>query len=795
MNSGYDQSQVLRSGSQIRLLTETFQLFDLHARQQGHSVEDVKPWKKSCQWVGAQECFQTWAKASISSTLLISGPERSGKTHLLAHIVQSRSVTQGRPIPYLYYHFNPDMRHEEIFRDLLINLIHQLFMIDESFVCNASICYESSGREILQQLPILWQIFVTILESLRRSSTSESCAILLALDGLHHLDGLSRQDLSAKLDELVSKSRAIDDTLVKPIKILLADREDSNQIFLPLQISQGSFELSLIIQKVFMAQRAALHSALDQIFETPLRNRLKLPLMKKDSEDPITQLLNIAKSDLLWLDLAVQVLRYPGKWYLAFGSSLSTQNLSTRIPLIPQDLPDLVKQSYEGYPLNEKKKIFRWIILSRGVLQQGLLPQLTNPIPEKHPLWPDSSKFHRLRHPDIALYLKSILFQDEIKPDSSLVTEASMAHYNIGKQCFDYLNETRFDCPEFIITTEDVAEMDHVLRTEPFYLYAALNWYRHLKKGMKHILDLQGEIVKFCQIDTTRSRLWFCVYWNYLRIHQSCPTQTTALHVTSIIGLQRLVLRPATGSAISIYDIDARDSSARTALHLAAKLGCSSAVADLLIHDADVKLFDCYGQSPLENACLMGNENTMKLFLRPGQGSIIFGTNTDHVSSARLILKYASAADVKFEGRDALALLKAFKSNDDLEFIQLYQMAIFGSPVDALNDQNIAHVLSQFDSKRWIIGLLHSVENINLQEKDGNRTPLMAAAIAKNYPALTNFLLVKNIDAYVRDADGRTVAHHSAGWAKGLQLLLSKYPDLVNIEDNGKHLKFVLTIY
>ncbi|XP_051784733.1 ankyrin repeat domain-containing protein 7-like [Erpetoichthys calabaricus] len=183
---------------------------------------------------------------------------------------------------------------------------------------------------------------------------------------------------------------------------------------------------------------------------------------------------------------------------------------------------------------------------------------------------------------------------------------------------------------------------------------------------------------------------------------------------------------------LSDIEVNQRDKNNRTALHMAAAKGHVEVIRFLAEHNANLNLWDNYGETPLMTAVTRQKRECAFLLLDLGADTGIVSHHEDTV-----LHHAAAASDIALAAR--LLEIKTMAKNIDFKNRDLY------TPL---------HLAVAWNHKEMVEFLLKMGADIN-SVSVYKRTPLMFAAIY-GYPSIVKLLLQYNAGICVTDVEGMT---------------------------------------
>lgn len=224
-------------------------------------------------------------------------------------------------------------------------------------------------------------------------------------------------------------------------------------------------------------------------------------------------------------------------------------------------------------------------------------------------------------------------------------------------------------------------------------------------------------------------------------------------------------------------EVDAIDSSRKTALHIASGAGHKEIVELLLAHGADVNAGAYYNRTAAEFAMDAHHDEIVRLLVSKGAdiSPLHLAIYLKDEAKARSLIE--AGADVNKRTPYGTSPLQRAV---DAGFKGLAELLIAkGADVNAKDNWDWTPLHSAaYKSKDMVELLLANGANINAKDGDG-RTPLWYAR-KEGYTEIINLLLPARSKVNERDDSGRTALHHAAsnGWEDVTQALLGRGADV-----------------
>ena len=202
-------------------------------------------------------------------------------------------------------------------------------------------------------------------------------------------------------------------------------------------------------------------------------------------------------------------------------------------------------------------------------------------------------------------------------------------------------------------------------------------------------------------------------------------------------------------------DVDARDGSGRTSLHIAADFGHKEIAELLITKGADVNARDEYGDTPLDNV------------------SLLYGVALHYTETADLLRKHGGkrGEELKAEGKPIEPVALAATSKPEPKTVKAPSISIHG----AAEEGNIEAVKQH----------LAAGTDVNTKTANGWTPLLMAISWAQK--EIAELLIAEGANVNAKNDDGETPLHYAAfvGQKEIAELLIAKGADVNAKGDDG----------
>lgn len=363
----------------------------------------------------------------------------------------------------------------------------------------------------------------------------------------------------------------------------------------------------------------------------------------------------------------------------------------------------------------------------------------------------------------------------------------------IAHACLDYLNMAVFQ--ETLCGPNKRSLLRLRLKNYPFLKYAILQSARHIAKSTSK--DDDGRALTFLRSDARNS---FLQALYYLDEEWSIERNATAMHVAAYMGLTHVISE----LVASGEEIDARDAFGATPLMYAAAKGDDGVkgVDCLLAAGADPALSCQLGSTALIRAINAQSDSVVARLVREAD----IGINTvlnDPSGTSEPALVAAFYAD----SRDIFTILLAredinvnIHSSRGYSALQLAAHAGVDWAIRALLSHKDIDIDLETLEDAWTSlfmaassGFTDGVELLlkhgaNLYHLDTDSGTALMRAADNDREEIVDLLLKRGLDAHVPDFLGRTVLHSAAvnmAWGS-LELILNSVPDInINVQGQG----------
>ncbi|KAL8668528.1 MAG: hypothetical protein Q9168_006848 [Polycauliona sp. 1 TL-2023] len=346
-------------------------------------------------------------------------------------------------------------------------------------------------------------------------------------------------------------------------------------------------------------------------------------------------------------------------------------------------------------------------------------------------------------------------------------------------------------------------EIELRMTNNPFYMYAVVNWVKHLIPVESECLDLVLDLLQHeGLIASVRQILHHFVIQPWL------ANDGTVLHLAASFGLSSLsekllgdtsktasnminsldgggqtplhwAVTNAYEAVVKLFlardgvEADLKDDDGRTPLWYAAEDG-NEVVAKLLLarDDVDVNSNDLHGQTPLSHAAKNGHEAVVKLLLT--RSDIEADSKDQH---GRTPLSFAAE-----RGREAV--VKLLLARHDVEADS--KGHDLRTPLSYVAGGQFTTFNTSHDSEA-VVKLLLARKDVEVDSKDSDgRTPLSFAAANGKEEVVKLLLARKDVEMNSKDSDGRTPLSFAAknGREEVVKMLLARDDVEADTKDN-----------
>ncbi|RYP71635.1 hypothetical protein DL770_008092 [Monosporascus sp. CRB-9-2] len=745
--------------------------------------------------------YQDWKAGADSCTLVCTGKLGSGKSVLLANIVDDLHLhVQNAKCPVAYFF----CRHD----------------ISESLKARTVIC--SLARQFLQPIPDLTMVeqlidktasvldFKGILKVLQRALPPDFKALeadnALRLDSeefaKHSTIAIPEDNpdiggfISAELERRIKSGKL---TIGNPMLIL--EIEDAL-----LQGAQGMFLWvalqieSLCAAKTDEAIRQALADLpkdlpetfsriLQRSGESGKRYQMRTFELVTVAHRPLTteelrESLSVVTGDAVWnparllndvysalaccgglitVDeeaLTVRLVHHSVKQFLLGGFKMSTGTIFT-IESANRTMGDVIV-TYLNYGVFETE-------LSTTVVQQLLTGEAPSGI---------------IRSTDAPKIVRNLALK--------LLQSRRQPNYNIGKVLADASKRVK---------SRSVDQFQ-------FYSYAKSCWLQHARYISEHEPVMYNLLLELLKRETVDMNTWddkgrTLLFWAAEKEHDAIVKLLVEngadLDTKDTFGQTLLwrAVRNAREAVIKLLvemgaDLESKDNYGQTPLSIAARKGHEAVVKLLLEKGANVESESNDGWTPLLHAADNGYEAVVKLLLEKGANvesesggwtPLLSAADNGHQAVVKLLLE--KGANVESESGVWMPLFNAAREGHEAVIKLLFEK---GANIDSKSNGDWMPLLRAADNGHEAVVKLLLEKGVNMESNDNNgRTPL-SRAVGKGHEAVVKLLLENGANIESRSKDGRT----PLSWAVGdgheavIKLLLEKGANMESDDSYGR---------
>ncbi|KAJ6281575.1 hypothetical protein J3E71DRAFT_217351 [Bipolaris maydis] len=726
--------------------------------------------------------YQEWKTGSLPGTIIFTGKLGSGKSVLLANIVDDLNLTNGKDQSTVAYFFcKYDILGSLQTRTILGSLVRQLLSSIPDLGALAKRYEDTQHREIdIEEL----------LEFLFQGFTSRQ-KVYLVIDGLDECD-------FAQKETLIKAIQKIQDTL--KVWICASIREESNN---NLQ------SITTILRAVRVVSLPDDNPDIEAFVETELERCLSQGKMTIGDPTLILEiqdaLLNGSQGMFLWVALQIQtlckmktdcamrealanlprdlsetfsrILSDSGssdpslqakvlQLVLAANRPLTTIELREALSVIPGDATwDPSRLLHDVYSalaccgcllaVDEEEFTLRFVHHS---VKQYIVGGLNGMMPARFTLRDAKRTMANL----IVTYLNYGVFGTEISKTKVLPIMAQSAPSKILQATLDPSSSTRHLAMKFLKSRRQptfdlskmIAETLNSSHSESnssfnFYEYANKNWLEYLSHVSGQDTAIFRLSSKLIHSRASAFNISDDYQWEFL-----ITTEGNAEIIEALISI---------GKA----DANARDFWKRTALMCAAERGRRDAVEALIsISKADVNARDYQEHTALMFAAMGGNAETVEALINSGKAAV---NAKDNQGWTALIL-----AAMEGNTKTVEALINIGKADVNAKD----------------NRERTALMFAATGGNAKTVEALISIGKADVNARDDRkRTALMFAATGGNAKTVEALISIGKADVNVKDNQGRTALMHAAKDGKrdsAKALLDTGIADINDKGDNGR---------
>jgi ankyrin repeat protein len=351
------------------------------------------------------------------------------------------------------------------------------------------------------------------------------------------------------------------------------------------------------------------------------------------------------------------------------------------------------------------------------------------------------------------------------------------APLKVASACLTYLS---FDVFKTGSCSSD-EEFEERLKENKFLNYAAKHWGEHAAVVEKDVCALACSFLSNESLVSSTTQVLLAPTYKNRDYSKDYPRSSTGLHLAARLGLSVALedMLPSQREETAIL-LGKKDSYGRTSLYLAAEYGHSGAVKLLLDKGADVNAHGGYYNNALQAASLRGHEAIVKLLLDKGanvnaQGggygnALQVASLEGHEAIVKLLLN--KGADVNAQGGYYNNALQAALSKGHEAIVKL--LLDKGADVNAQGEGygNALQVASLRGHEAIVKLLLNKGANVNAQ--GGYLNNALQAASSGCHEAVVKLLLDKGADVNGNALQVASLRGHEAI----VKLLLDKGADV-----------------
>jgi ankyrin repeat protein len=705
-------------------------------------------------WFLRHDHFQAWLNRE-SGPLLVTADPGCGKSVLAKYLIDHglpRSAT-------ICYFFFKD-QDQNIIRQALCALLHQLFSLKPSLIKHAMPEFQKDGQGLVNSTESLWKILrntikdpqvgpvVIVLDALDECAELEFVDLMRNIESQFHSDQSGYGKLKYLLTcrpyyQIVSKFRGLLDafpniripgeeeseTIAEEVNYVITHRVNhlamkkrlSTQIknHLEKRLQETTHRTYLWVYLVFD------YLGKEDFKKTPKAVESAIAILPGSINEAYDRILSKSKEDPM-VRKALSIILAASR-----PLTISEMNVAVNIDYTLQSIHDLDLEDDEDFKTRLRSWCGLFVSIHQGNIyfihqtaREFLLADMASPTNV-------SSALH---------WHHSIAIQE--------------AHAVIAELCMLYLNYFNSNVS---LPTGANGKASHSFDRYNFLKYSAQTWGTHFREA--RFIDAATIIpfaLRICDPDSKSYPVWFRIYWKTTGI--TAPLRFTNLIIASYFGHREIVKLLLEKGA----KIEASDNEGWAPLSWAAKNGHDAVVKLLLTKGANVEANGSRGCAPLLWAAKNGHDAVAKLLL--AQGANIEVKDSEH-------------------GETPL-LWGAKNGHDDVVKLLLEE----GADIEAMDDIGGTPLSwAAGEGHEAVVKLLLGT-SANIEAKDGiDGTPLSWAAKLEQVSVI-KLLLEKGADIEAKDSRGETPLSWAAeeGHEAVVKLLLEKGANIEAKDNCGR---------
>lgn len=699
-------------------------------------------------WIYEHETFKSWRNSPNHEILWLTGGPGSGKTVMMASLIQTLQTDYARSSKtlILYYFIDGKEPDRSNHLNILPGLMYQILLSRPNLVGGirrtvSTDAYFSSTIE--KSTKLIQSIIRDIPEIFLIVDAMDECKV----SGPVHNQNIQIARLLETLFELQEYT--------KRLKILVSSRTGSNEMLEDIYRQHNIPKISLTIDlvrndiDVYLARELKNFDLIRREGDRGRRQELKIKQEIKDIilADSGGMFLYAFMAwttfkhwDLSWNDQDMKK-RFEMLRGLAGGTDMAdkdkiactTTNEAVTLSTFYLNILNLLPSTERDRGQENTKKLFRWLVtanrpLSIAELREAFIldpdhrskasmGQLMSKEVFKKVLWDSCSSLVTIDNASQVVYLYHQSIREFFLDGDHRFSFTRMeAELHVSEACLTYLSFTNYaETNSNSRSGGEIYRDDFALmRDNPLLMYAAVYWSYHIAQVRENPV-LWKLYVQWSNSDN----LGLCsrIFW-YFKGTGIFPGNATALHILCFLGLEWLIQRSLSPDQIAQWMgmVNNCDSLGRTPLHWAAVNGDIEIVQLLLAHGANPEHTDTNDHTPLELALEYGNCPAVDAlmvdadFEIPGKW-LEMATIGGHISVVKLLLARGVNAN------------------------PLCDITTYGSPL---------HAAAYRGHEELVSLLLHAKANVNYVSEEFG-TALQFAAFAGNV-AVVKLLLDSNAD-------------------------------------------------
>ncbi|KAF7504245.1 hypothetical protein GJ744_002567 [Endocarpon pusillum] len=584
----------------------------------------------TCRWLLNHSQFRAWQQSSHRDLLWISADPGCGKS-VLAKFLVDHEFSDADQHSACYFFFKDNERQDNL-NTALCAVLYQLFDHQPSLLRHALPAWDKIRDKIQQESEEMWRIF------LAAAADPSAGPIVCVLDALDECRDEDRRQLISKLCGFYQRSSPA--LSGARLKFLVTSR--------PYDTVQRWFEETTSrlphIRLRGEDENDQIHEEINLVMDLQIDSLAAKFRLSENHQERLRQSLRQMKHrTYLWLHLAMEDIRTT---YL--NSPDPEEEPTNTLPKSVESAYERILQRITEKQKSQAREILLIIVGARRPLTISEMGLALNAA-SAHELGQSYIKEPNVQHLErhirqwcgLFVFINhSQLFLIHQTAKEFLVTQSTNFSFVSGRWkstfsqteiegemarlCVAYLCLRQQDRRPIDEDRQGYQRANTRVAVIPsstweeqnkFFEYCAEHWTSHLREDVvtkdRKVLD---RVLLLHKTDAEQFHAWFPIMWKALYPYESTP-EVQIQHVVSMSG-HTFVLNEIFHRVI--FELEARDSTGRTALHWAAERGHEEVVEMLLAKGAEVNAQDGDYGNALQAASWRGDEKVVEMLLAKG---------------------------------------------------------------------------------------------------------------------------------------------------------------------------------